>query len=181
MKRSRLALLALPLLLAALMWPVARERQKRADTQAWIDTMHYYADGEHGPARTALFRELLAKGVDINTRDAGGGTALHKAVNNWDPELAHLLLQRGADVNARRKGNLNTPLLDAVTHTNLLCVRLLLVYKADVNAKNSKGLTALYLAKKQVQWYLLNRRKNDLRYPRAIEAVRLLRAAGARE
>lgn len=47
------------------------------------------------------FKALLDSGVDVNSRDRGGRTALHLAAKQGQVELARYLLSRGADVNAR--------------------------------------------------------------------------------
>jgi ankyrin repeat protein len=58
-------------------------------------------------------KALLDSGLDINTRDRGGRTALHLAATLGQAELARYLLSRGADSNAT--DNLGrTPLMLAV-------------------------------------------------------------------
>lgn len=55
---------------------------------------------------TDQLREVLEKNPDlINVRDANGWTPLHEAVRQGDPELVEMLLDRGAEVNARTGGN----------------------------------------------------------------------------
>lgn len=46
---------------------------------------------------TSLAQLLLDSGADVNGRGEGGFVTLHSAAQNGDEELAHLLLERGAD------------------------------------------------------------------------------------
>jgi ankyrin repeat protein len=97
--------------------------------------------------------QLLSKGADVNAREAdvgplaSGNTPLHIAVRYvWESEkIAKLLIDRGADVNAKNKWG-KTPLHDAVGGGNvsLSTVKLLVEKGADVNAKSNSGETALY-------------------------------------
>jgi len=57
-----------------------------------------------------VVRFLLEKGADPNARNRGGETALHWASFGPDPDIARLLLQRGAAVDARDNRFQGTPL-----------------------------------------------------------------------
>ncbi|MDY6898561.1 MAG: protein kinase, partial [Cyanobacteriota bacterium] len=46
---------------------------------------------------------LIAKGADVHSRDKHGQTALHYAVLNYEKEIIELLIDNGADVNAKDK------------------------------------------------------------------------------
>ena len=59
--------------------------------------------------------------------------------------VARLLLERGADVNARAKDG-STPLHTASCFADLAAVRLLLEHGADVKAEDDRGRTALQVA-----------------------------------
>lgn len=59
-------------------------------------------------------KALLDSGVDVNTPDRGGRTALHLAAILGQVELARYLLSRGADINARNNPG-RTPLMLAVS------------------------------------------------------------------
>jgi len=55
-----------------------------------------------------VIRQLLAKGADPNARGAGGETALiYAASNGCDAEALKLLVEAGADVNARNDKGLS--------------------------------------------------------------------------
>ena len=89
---------------------------------------------------------LLSRGVDPNTRDGDGFTALHAAAMSCQRKTISLLLRRGADLNARDKEG-NTPL-----HYAVACdypqrvLPPLLKHGADPNAVNARGEAPLHIA-----------------------------------
>lgn len=87
---------------------------------------------------TALFgsatdlRRMLDRGLNVNSKTTGGVTLLMLAAN--DLEKVKLLLERGADANAKSKARFNA-LLVAATHGGTTeVVRLLLERKAEIEA-----------------------------------------------
>jgi ankyrin repeat protein len=96
---------------------------------------------------------LIAKGADVNARNAYGATPLFNAIyqNNLifpqdgpkrEENGVSLLLDHGADVNARDNHGL-TPLLFAAQGRCFRFVPLLIERGADVNARDDGGRTAL--------------------------------------
>jgi ankyrin repeat protein/mono/diheme cytochrome c family protein len=93
--------------------------------------------------RRRIERQVAASPEAVNGVDVGGSTALHHAAGFGPIENLQLLVDKGADVNAKnRRGS--TPLHWAI-HDEAK-VRLLLSKGANVNAKQAIGRTPLYLA-----------------------------------
>jgi ankyrin repeat protein len=88
---------------------------------------------------------LLAGGADADAVTADGFTALHFAAFFGKPEAARLLLDRGADVDARGRGWMTgTPLHSAASGRHVDVVEILLAAGADPNARQSGGWTPLH-------------------------------------
>ena len=68
------------------------------------------------PRSVALVRKLLARGLDPNRTDWLGKTLLHACAENGDRNIAGLLLDAGADINARGLEYHETPLAAAVRY-----------------------------------------------------------------
>lgn len=92
-----------------------------------------------------MARFLLDLGVDINTVDIHGETALMFATRKGDKEMVKLLLDRGAKINKKNKIGL-TPLMLAVTKNDKEMVQLLLDRGAKIAIKNIFGNTPLKIA-----------------------------------
>ena len=97
-------------------------------------------------AKTAL-RLLLENGADVNFRDLHGKTALMHACERCSVEMARILIDHGADLNAQCQLARKTALMYAVTRQTRPVLQLLLDRGADVNLRNVDGYTALTLAK----------------------------------
>ncbi len=96
-----------------------------------------------------VLRLLLEAGADPNHQGENGETPLHLASGLGFTEMVRMLLEAGADPNARADYGhelASTPLHVAATLGRVDVVRLLLGAKADVDAGDSKGLTALHYA-----------------------------------
>jgi ankyrin repeat protein len=136
-----------------------------------------FAEPLHDAARTLdveKIRQLLDAGEDVNAKDADKNndreTPLIHAIRpyskiKWNSvgnaqigvkdwiyadniEVVTLLLDRGADVNAKDEDG-NTPLIVALSNpqtNDLNVIKLLLDRGADINAKNNDGRTALTYA-----------------------------------
>jgi len=97
-----------------------------------------------GDAETV--RELLAKGVDVNSKVNYGGTALIFASSEGHLEVVQDLLAKGADVNAKTDNGV-TALMQASQSGHLEVAQELLLKGADANAKTTDdGTTALIWA-----------------------------------
>jgi ankyrin repeat protein len=92
---------------------------------------------------------LLSAGADWRAKTEQHGTLLHRAVFENCPATAKMLIERGADINAKATYLQQTPLHTALREAKGdrdAMIRLLLDHKADVNALNARGDTPLHYA-----------------------------------
>jgi ankyrin repeat protein len=94
---------------------------------------------------SAITRILLEHGVNPNTPDGSGGTALHLASCLGDVTHLELLLEYGATVDFRDKGGW-TPLHKAAYHAELHVMAVLLDRGADPHSQTNKGKKPIQLA-----------------------------------
>ena len=94
-------------------------------------------------------RLLLARGASNDVVGTGWmqGTALHSATAAANPVIVRMLLDAGADPNARQRHGY-TALHSAAANADLSSVEALLAAGAEVGATNDDGDTALTLAEK---------------------------------
>jgi len=81
---------------------------------------------------------------------SGGQAALHFAARLGHLQVAEVLLNHGADVNAREGESKLTPLHRAAIYGQSKLVALLLAHKADRNAKSWDGKTPLNFAQESM-------------------------------
>jgi len=94
----------------------------------------------------AKVRLLLSKGAKVDVRSKLGRTPLLiAAAYDGATEAAHLLIEKGADVNARDNSGMSV-LEQAASSNHIELVRLLLAKGADVNTVDEGGFTALMSA-----------------------------------
>ena len=98
-------------------------------------------DGNLPAVQTAL-----SEGAEVNARDTThGGTPLIWTSYNSHAEVIKLLLEKGAEINAKAN-NGATALMMAAYQGHTEIIKLLLEKGADVNAKSKDGITALWQA-----------------------------------
>ena len=92
--------------------------------------------------------DLLAKGVDKDTRGQFGYTALMAAAMMGHTSIVLLLLNKGADLEARNgvASRGENALLLAATFGHTYVAKLLLDKGADIEARNRQGYTAVMKA-----------------------------------
>ncbi|GAB5588204.1 hypothetical protein Unana1_03104 [Umbelopsis nana] len=110
--------------------------------QAAMDTRKFSLFRAAECGHTEVVNVLLQHGVDIESTDAKGWTALHKACYASKMETARSLIQQGADKEAKDKENGWTSLFLAAKDPKIIL--LLIAEGADIEAKNGDGLTALH-------------------------------------
>jgi len=115
--------------------------------------LHYAALGGH----TEVMRLLLSRGANINAADSTGASALHFAATRGHTEVIRLLLNRGANVHATDKSK-SSALHCAATdfETGVDMAKLLLKQRADVDAESVYGETALYIAARVGNGFMLS-------------------------
>ena len=95
---------------------------------------------------------LLQEGVDPDTADNAGRTALMYAGINGQTYSMKMLIEKGANVNVEAKRfNGVTPLIASVIFGDPEAIRLLLRHGAYVNARDRNGETVLTWAKRRFQ------------------------------
>lgn len=87
-------------------------------------------------------QELLAQGVDIESRDANGRSALLLATHHNAIDVARILIDTGANVNAMDNIT-DSPYLYAGAEGRLEILRMTLAHGADLSSVNRYGGTAL--------------------------------------
>jgi uncharacterized protein len=98
-------------------------------------------------------RLLLDNGVDINSKDKHGQTALMNASHTGQVELVRLLIEKGAELNATAKYNLSALMLSIIGH-HAEIAQILIEAGADLNTRSNKHFmekTALTLAEDSSQ------------------------------
>jgi ankyrin repeat protein len=118
--------------------------QGKVDPSELDDALRYAACGDD----LAGVQELLAAGARVNGTDESGFTPLMGAINNRKIANAKILIDAGADVNARIPKDGDTPLTLPLYYKrdSSGAVMLLLANGANPNTTNNVGRSALMLA-----------------------------------
>ena len=88
-------------------------------------------------------KDLIAEGVDVDSKNKGGTTALMMAARFDNLDIVEYLVEKGADVNAKNELG-RSALYMAARNGHVDVVEFLLDNDADINAKDSKyGNTVL--------------------------------------
>jgi ankyrin repeat protein len=122
--------------------------EAQADAAGYSDRRPLHLAAEWG--FTEIAKVLLAAGADVNAA-ARSGTPLHEAITRNRVPMINLLLDSGADLEAKTPAQYEpapayTPLMLAVAYDFSSIVEHLLTRGANVNATNAAGETVLHLA-----------------------------------
>lgn len=109
----------------------------------------------HFEGNTSVVQTLLNHGADVNTADNNGWTPLFSAVFDDHRDIARLLVESGARVESSTNEMNQTPLHRAAWNEDGPLLDFLLKHGANINAKISRGETALHYAAKYGQSTLL--------------------------
>ena len=108
------------------------------------DTYYEYEEQETVPIFQFIERgnlrrveQFVSEGGDIESRNALGHTLLISAIRYSWPKIVRMLLERGADANARELQG-RTPLHHAATHS-IDSIKLLLSHGADATGRDRDG------------------------------------------
>jgi ankyrin repeat protein len=105
------------------------------------------ANERRGPGGGDIVRALIKGGADVNAADGVKHcSALHMAARRGNVEIAAVLLDCGANIEARDSLG-DTPLRRAVNLGQVEAAYLLLARGADAHSIGNKGLTPLLAAK----------------------------------
>jgi len=128
------------------------------------------AKSERGytPLNIAVFNQdidtaklLIKHGADVNINSSSNSNNLDYSIFRKNTELAKLLLENDADITNEKIATTIHPLVPAVASENFEIVKLLIEYGIDVNAKDSRGKTAIFaIQSKKMAQLLINNGAN---------------------
>lgn len=88
-----------------------------------------------------LIRKLIAQGINLESKNRQGYTALNLAASNEHEEVVRILIAAGANVNTEEELENRSPVYFAVNNTQILTQ--LIAASADVTKANKHGSTPL--------------------------------------
>ena len=89
---------------------------------------------------------LLGRGADVNLKDKDGRAPLHLAVESAEGDIVELLLDKGAEIDAKEDVSGLTALHRAARLRKRNVAELLIARGADINVEDNQGHTPLYIA-----------------------------------
>jgi len=120
------------------------ESLKQVEVDKWGEPISLVSAVENG--EIVELKILLVHGEDVNIKTIGsmwvGSTPLHTAANNGNDKTARILIEYGAEVNAKNKLG-RTPLDYAAMSGKDEIARTLIKHGANVNSKSNEDHTSL--------------------------------------
>jgi len=105
---------------------------------------------------------LTQKGININSADGLGNTALHYSAHHDHPATLEMLLEAGADPNVQNTSG-DTPLHKAIAKNSIPCIKALIEHGANPKTENKEKKTPERMAKsKEVKELLKNAKKTSV-------------------
>lgn len=110
--------------------------------------LHIASLNSNEPSQKDIVAYLISSGAGLNIEDGFGNTPLNLLLyKKGNPEIAKLLIEKGADVNSVGFEGI-TPLASAVSLGNKEVIKALIAKGANANKKDSNGLSPLMNAAK---------------------------------
>jgi len=91
-------------------------------------------------------KALVKDWAEVDYKDVNGLTPLYFAAGHNHLDVSRFLLEQGAEPNVAREDSLGPPLVQAAYHGQTEMIKLLLEFKADINAINYSRRTGLHEA-----------------------------------
>ncbi|BAZ00521.1 hypothetical protein NIES37_45130 [Tolypothrix tenuis PCC 7101] len=115
---------------------IRKQRRENKSLQKFFDAV---MEGD-----TTTVRQLVAQGLDINSLNEDGSTAVHCAVVGGNVKMIELLAELGVDLNRLNEDG-KTPLMSAIGMYafQARALRALIRAGADINYKDQEGYTVL--------------------------------------
>lgn len=119
------------------------------DEHGWTPLLHAIErdrpDGMWRQFQDDAVKLLIARKANTAVKDNDGGTALHHAAGQRNPDMVKMMLAQGLAVDARNKDG-QTPLFTAVARDAVENIQLLIAAGADVNARDNRDSTVMHFA-----------------------------------
>lgn len=117
-----------------------------ASAQNFSDSYQFLEAVRKGDGTKVMQLMTDTNGSIVNTKNRETGeAALHIIAKSGDTTYLRFLLQKGANPNIQDRDG-NTPMMIAVNSSFVEGVLILIIYKGDVNVRNSSGETPLIRA-----------------------------------
>ena len=118
-----------------------------------LTTLLFYTIRKYGSLEALEI--LLEHGIDIREIDEDGLSAIDVAIKFKREDVIKLCIDKGIDINETHRPSGITPIILAACFNNTAIVELLLSHGADINSKDSGGMTTKDYAKKLGQKKML--------------------------